>query len=368
MKTGSRIVLLTHDDYPSGGVQRSSMNIRNSLVSAGHEAEILCLKLVGENGLAQRHDYVNAVSPPHPQRWLFWLRLLWTLRRRMALNPDEIYLGMGLAATLALTLCSQGLKVRGLVGSERVHPPKNTNDLRYRLARRLLFRYLDRIVVQSACSLDWYQQVLRIPRARLAVIPNVVNPPITSSTGDEPRPPGPPVLLCVGRLDSQKGFDWALQILARVHRTVPDCRLEIFGQGPDAELLQKQARDLGIADRVRFAFVGDDLKEVWTRGDVLLFPSRFEGFPNALAEAMANGLACVSFDCPTGPADLIQSGENGYLVKLGDVGAACERVLQLLSNPEERRQIAASARQVSERYSPEVVGQMWSQLMLGVES
>jgi glycosyltransferase involved in cell wall biosynthesis len=96
---------------------------------------------------------------------------------------------------------------------------------------------------------------------------------------------------------------------------------------------------------------------------MLLFTSRYEGFPNVLAEAMAHGVPVVSTDCPTGPFELISHGENGYIVPNLDYEAAAEYSLKLLESPETRERFGDSARSVSERFSAEHVGDLWASLI-----
>lgn len=369
MSNFSHVVLMIHDDYPSGGVQRSAMNIRESLIAQGLSCEILCVKQVGPQGLARRHDFVRPVSRQFRSRWRFWPEFALSLRRRLRQGPDHVYIGLGLNPALALLGCSLGLPTGGVVGSERIHPPLQPISRLFQLGRQLLFRRLDRIVVQSARSCPWYEQQLRIPPERLVVIPNVVRPaPPRNAPSPGPYRSSRPTLLCVGRLDEQKGFDYALPILARVSRSFPDCRLKLYGEGPDRRQLQQQAASLGVAERVEFDYVGNQLQQVWEQGDVFLFPSRYEGFPNALAEAMAHGLPCVAFNCLTGPEDLIQHGQNGYLVEVGDVAGASEYTVQLLHNHELREQMGQAARQVAVRFSSEAVGGLWSRLIASLSS
>jgi glycosyltransferase involved in cell wall biosynthesis len=100
--------------------------------------------------------------------------------------------------------------------------------------------------------------------------------------------------------------------------------------------------------------------------DLFILPSRREGFPNALLEAMACGLPVISFDCPSGPSEIISHGQNGLLIPAGDVQGLAAAMDRLMSSDSHRRQLAASAVEVANRYRPEQIFEMWDSLLLNV--
>ena len=177
-----------------------------------------------------------------------------------------------------------------------------------------------------------------------------------------------PVIACVGRLTAQKGFDYAIRIFRIVQNKIPMARLIIVGDGPEKEALMDLTRSLALFDNVSFVSRMDDLTSIYVTSTILLFPSRYEGFPNVLAEAMAHGLPAVAFDCLTGPADLIEHGVNGYLAKVGDIVGAADLALMLLRDHELRMAFASRAMIVAEKFSPDVIGEMWSNLVEWVGS
>lgn len=138
---------------------------------------------------------------------------------------------------------------------------------------------------------------------------------------------GAPVVVGMGRLVHQKGFETAVRALARAP-TVG--RLVLLGEGPDRGRLEDLARRLGVASRLEMPGFVRDPAPWLEEADLFLLSSRWEGSPNALLEAMAAGCPCVATDCPTGPAELIRHGDNGWLVEPEDplgLAAAMEHVL-----------------------------------------
>src|SRR6476659_8972473 len=141
------------------------------------------------------------------------------------------------------------------------------------------------------------------------VVPNPVLAPPPSTVA----PDDPPVLVALGRLVPQKGFDMLLEAFAPVAARHPGWRLEVWGEGPDRAQLESRRDALGLGGRVRFPGVTPHADELLRRASIFVLSSRREGFPMVLGEAMANGVASISFDCPSGPRELITDGVDGLL-------------------------------------------------------
>lgn len=360
------VVILIPDDYSAGGVQRSAVNIRDALVAAGLQVHIRAIKLF-EGGHASRGDSIAAISSERASRWVFWLQFALHFRRMLLERKEAIFVALGLAPTVFLATLTLGVRRWGLIGSERIYPPSETPGLAMRVARRMFYRRLNFVVVQSALSIGWFRDCLRLPTANLVLIPNVVRRPTSLATRSRraagSRESDRPVVTCVGRLTEQKGFDYALEAFSLIRTACPGARMLIVGEGPLEAALRQRADELGVADDVAFQAPVSDLGEIWGGTDIFLLPSRYEGFPNVLAEAMAHGVPAVAFDCPTGPSDLIRHGENGFLTSVGDVRAAADCVIQLIQNEPLRSQVGERATEVAVTFSQETVGGQWLSLV-----
>lgn len=140
-----------------------------------------------------------------------------------------------------------------------------------------------------------------------------------------------PVILAVGRFEYQKDYGLLLNAFKKVTQKLK-ARLFILGTGPLLEQFKKYAAKTGIEDAVFFAGFDKNPFKYMAKCDVFVLSSRHEGMPGVLIQALACGAACVSTDCPTGPNELIQDGENGFLVPVGDVEKLAEKILMLLEN------------------------------------
>jgi glycosyltransferase involved in cell wall biosynthesis len=173
------------------------------------------------------------------------------------------------------------------------------------------------------------------------------------------------VVLAAGRLRREKGFDLLITAFALVHRDRPSWRLRICGSGHLRRELRAQAVAEGLADVVELPG-RRDLSDEMARASIFALSSRFEGFPIVLLEAMRKGMAVVSFDCPTGPRELIDDHQNGILVPVGDTAALAAGIVELIDDDDLRRRCAAAAELSAQRYSPEEIGARWETLLADV--
>jgi len=173
---------------------------------------------------------------------------------------------------------------------------------------------------------------------------------------------GPETVLCLGRLDPQKGLEDALVAWAHVTVQKPAAQLVLVGDGPSRYALEAQARALGLEGRVRFLGLRRDPEILLQGSQVFLFPSRSEGMPNALLEAMATGLPCVASRIG-GNSDLVEHGVSGMLIPPGDVRALAEAVITLLDDPSLRNRLGTLARRVAvEQYSMDRIVRQYAEL------
>lgn len=196
---------------------------------------------------------------------------------------------------------------------------------------------------------------LRIPPQRVRVLPNVVDVDEATRLAEAPspiqKPPGAFVYAAAGRLTPQKNYPLLLDAFAAAAR--PGSELWILGEGPLRDSLQRRARNLGVADRVRWLGFQKNPFAVLRAADAFVLSSDYEGLPNALIEAMLCGLPAVSTDCAFGPAELIEDG-LGLLVPVGDARALGRAMLQLWEDRDAARRMGRDARnRVAELLNPD---------------
>lgn len=150
------------------------------------------------------------------------------------------------------------------------------------------------------------------------------------------------MIVGMGRLGREKGFDLLVRASAAVRHPF---RVVLLGEGVEENSLRELVKNLGIGDRVEFAGFRKNPFPYLQKASVFVLPSRYEGFPNSLLEAMALGVACVATRCPTGPEEIIMDGENGLLVPVEDPTALANAIDRLLGDTELRDRLGRAARE-----------------------
>jgi glycosyltransferase involved in cell wall biosynthesis len=166
------------------------------------------------------------------------------------------------------------------------------------------------------------------------------------------------MLLAVGRLVPQKGYPLLLEAFAELVIDFPQWHLYILGAG-SPEDISYNIRQLSLDTQVTVVGAVGNVEQWYRHADVYVMTSLFEGFPNSLLEAMACGCAVVSFDCTTGPGDIIKHGENGLLVAPQNVPELVRVLRELLSDESLRRKLSEKSTDVLERYSTQKVLSAW---------
>lgn len=217
---------------------------------------------------------------------------------------------------------------------------------------RLAARYDRFVVLTEADKAHWNNDVKNVTVIK--------NPICFHATG--PAPLDTKTVLAVGRLTYQKGFDRLLDAWSLIAEKVPGWTLVFAGDGELKEDLQAQAARLGITGSVCFLGNVSSMTVLYAEASVVALTSHYEGLPMALLESQAFGVPTVSFDCPCGPAEVIRDGENGFLVREGDIEPLADALLRLMKNDEERVRMGKNAFRDASRWDIDTIMPQWLQL------
>jgi glycosyltransferase involved in cell wall biosynthesis len=251
-----------------------------------------------------------------------------------------------------------------VVISERTDPEFITISPVWRKIRNFSYNFCDTLVVQTQQALAYYRQRIR-PHIEIIHNPlsrEFIHQPITNQQEREK------ILLAVGRLEYEKGYDNLLKAFSQIHKNNPEWKLVITGEGSLRNELETMCDQLELAECVDFP--GRTLKQMnlYLRASIFVMSSRVEGFPNALCEAMASGCAVVSFDAPSGPREIISNHENGLLIPLDDVNALASAIDTLINDESMRSQLATKGIKSMQRLYPEVIMKQWNHLVQNIRA
>jgi glycosyltransferase involved in cell wall biosynthesis len=272
-------------------------------------------------------------------------------------------ISFGTETNCLVLLAGMGLGKR-LIVSERCDPRYIPQRRLWRLARRLLYPFASAVVVQSrdaACFFDLGRPPVVVPNP----VPALSVDEETSGHGSAAESIPAPFVAAMGRLTAQKGFDLLIKAFAAVATNHPAWSLVILGEGPSRRSLETMLEREGLVGRVFLPGLITAPARVLARSELFVLSSRFEGFPNALCEAMCCGLPVIATDCPSGPRDIVRPGVDGYLTPCDDVHALATALDTLMGDPERRRELAARAKEVVSRFSLDNIMARWDAVIDG---
>lgn len=344
-----------------GGAQKVMVTMANHWAAMGWQITLVSIDEELDECYFPPHPAVRVrylgLSAPsrNPARALLHnARRLVVLRRAIRESGAEAVISF-LSATNVLTLlATRGLRLPVIV-SERGDPDRSSLSRAWQRLRSVTYPFAFGLVAQTDAALARFG-----PRTRRRgrVIPNPVPPPPHQPAGDGFD------IVAAGHLLPVKGFDVLIAAFAAAARQRPDWRLTIWGDGPDRDALLDLARRLGVADRVRLPGRSTTPGGWLERAAIFVLSSRHEGFPNALAEAMAAGLPVAAADCPVGgPRAMITPGHDGLLVPKEDPAALAEALGQLMDDPLLRHRLGEAAARSARRYSADEVMARWTGLV-----
>ncbi|RJF94230.1 glycosyltransferase family 4 protein [Sphingomonas cavernae] len=342
----------------AGGAERVVNIIANELAARGRTVSVIAFE---EPDAPSYYDYAAGVSlvrlglPARRQPWPFGglasVARVVRLRRAMAtIEPDSVVSFLTRTNVLAL-LATIGTDIPVIV-SERNNPRLQDFGHVWGWLRARVYRRAFGLVTMTQGAMDCFPPAMR---RRQWIIPN---PAMTAAhvpvSGDTTK-----WLVAVGRLVPQKGFDLLLQTFARIAPAFPDWELVIWGEGPERGALEATARELDIDRRVLLPGVSANPGAWMALGDLFVMSSRFEGWGNALLEALAAGMPAIAFDCPWGPGQMIEHGVNGMLVPSDNVEAMAQGLAALMRDPALRARLGDTARQSMGKFATANVVTAW---------
>lgn len=353
----------------TGGAERVTASLANHWAEKGWQVTVLTLTSAAQDfyqlhtavqriALDVAGDSSNPLAAINNNR-----RRVRALRHVLKQRQPDVALSMMSTANILLALAAIGLTGVTVIGSERTYPPRIPLGRAWELMRAYFYGHLHAMVALTEESAAWLRQHTRA--RHIPVIPNAVSWPLPNQTPYLPPPGnanGKYTLLAVGRMSEEKGFHLLIPIFQCLAADFPDWQLVILGDGPDRPALEAQIASAKLNKRISLPGRAGNIGQWYAAADLYVMSSRFEGFPNTLAESMAHGLPAVSFDCDTGPRDIVRHEVDGLLVPAGDVAKLEAALRRLMGDPPLRQQMGARAVEVRERFSVQRVTRMWEEL------
>lgn len=352
-----------------GGAEKVATDVANYWTSRGRRVSIITIDVITEDRypLDQRVQRLGLglLRDSRSLAAALWNNRLRVHRLRRAIRDSTARQVVSFTDITNVTtlLACRGLNVEVIV-CERTDPRRHRLGRIWSSLRGRTYGRARAIVVQTrsvaawAAAQGWGRPIYVIPNAA---------PSLSEDQDREIRNPATQlVAVALGRLSPEKGFDLLIESFAEIAAAHPQWQLRIYGEGSERANLSKLAQERGVSDKVWFGGWTSNAEQALRSSDLFILPSRYEGFPNALLEAMAVGLPCISFDCDSGPREIIRHEIDGLLVPAGDVRQLAHALERLMSDGNLRKRLGEKAREVRQRFSRNLFYRRWDAVLEGM--
>jgi GalNAc-alpha-(1->4)-GalNAc-alpha-(1->3)-diNAcBac-PP-undecaprenol alpha-1,4-N-acetyl-D-galactosaminyltransferase len=329
-----------------GGVERASSTFANYLAQSN---EVYFLPVFPHKHFFELDNSIAIRQPEFNKKSLqTWRSIRWLRKEIKRIDPQVVFAFNNIYGALTI-MALLGTRYKICI-SDRSSPLFKW-PWKIEFFNRIVFylRPPDGVMSQTSIAAFYTRKRLR-GSFKQVVIPNALRPV------KEYQIQKKLIILAVGRLgDPLKGFDRLIHAFAKVDKK--EWTLAFAGGDDDGQHLKNLALNLGILDHVKFFGKIKDMDRVYAEAGIFVIPSRSEGFPNALCEAMAAGLPCISFNFTAGPSEIISHGVNGILVEDGNIDAMTEQIQRLIESESLRMHLGANAKQIRDRFDENKIGQ-----------
>ncbi|MGU7783019.1 glycosyltransferase family 4 protein [Burkholderia sp. PU8-34] len=368
-----KILFLNHS-MRCGGAERVTANLANEWAARGCDVEIATFTS-SDSDFYKLDDRIVRLelALAGTSSWIFGglianFRRLAAVRHLLKTQRPDVVIGIMTVPSILAILANIGLGFK-VIATEHNHPPMLRMSMIWERLRSLTFKHAAAVVALTTETRAWLER--NCSCRNVSIIPNPVALPVEDT---EPRlspaqfvPADTRMLLAVGRLEPQKGFDLLIQAFSKINRRVPGWKLVILGEGSERNRLQEKISDSSLDESIAMPGRAGNIGDWYKRADLYVLSSRFEGLPQTLAEAMGSGCAAVSYDCDVGPRDIIRAGVDGLLVsEVGDVDALADGLRKIMVDHQGRSRMASLATDVATRFAPSQILSLWDRLFVDI--
>lgn len=305
--------------FGTGGGERNCFNLANAFVAKGIQVTVVTLKVKHPDYLKRFDPRVKIIDlkQDHLRHALPQLFAFIRTEKPTKVLAFNHYVATALQLIRSYPGIQFELYMRNIIGLTHKYS-LNQSLWQGKISKIFVqstLKKLDGIVSQCQDMAQDLEKNWSVSSKRLRVIYNPVSTEVEARQSSFHSKSTKVNVLHVGRLSPEKRIDLLLQAISQI----PEVELNLLGEGTEEAKLRSLAKELGLEKRVHFlGFIADPIP-FYQRAHVTALTSFSEGFPNVLIESLTLGTPIVAFDCPTGPREIIDEGQNGFLIKLGDI-------------------------------------------------
>lgn len=353
-----KVALLIYDCTQFGGAERVALNMANEFIK---EYEVHVISCFGINGkpMIDLDDKVNLYTISNELKNLVlangWLSR--RLRKYLVDNKIDVLINITAGINGLSRRATRRLDTK-VIYAEHSNLQNKTYGKKHEFRQYLGAKYADYVIALTETDKKVFEEKYGIA-GKCDYIYNWFDGEKSEHQYDVDSKK----IISVGRLVTVKGYDRMLQAAKLIFAKHPDWRWDIYGDGPLKEELNEQIKAAELEENVYLMGNNNKIIDVYKEYAFLGMTSYYEGLPMALLEAQSQKLPIVSFDCPTGPSEIIEDRVNGFLVANGDVEALADRMICLIENNEQRKDFSDNAQKGIDRFSKKTIFEKWRKII-----
>ena len=362
----SKIALLVYDVTLTGGAERVALNLAGEFAKTD---KVYIISIAMEDTSEDGEIRGNLDCLPKSVRFLSLSKEMGSITMNFLkykkslkeiLKREQIDVLLSITAGVVTLACAAARRTKTkVVFCEHSNLENMTYGKKHVFRQHYGADLADAVVTLTRRDRINYMRLFKTPKDRLFTIPNWFTP--------LPEPPKYDIkskkIISVGRLEEVKGYEYTIACAEKILKNNPDWEWDIYGDGSLRDELQKIIDERHI-ERLTLKGNATDIRERYAGYAFLVMTSRYEGFPLSLLEAQVSGLPIVSFDCPTGPSEIVTDNVNGFIVRQFDVEELTKKVQRLITSDKLRSQFSGHAGDNLQQYSKERVLRQWRRLFV----
>lgn len=346
-----------------GGAERVIANLAEYFFEKGYDVTVITKFIAStEYSLSKGIKRIVADITKEEEKGRIqnlFLRIRKLRRIIKEVHPDVLVSFIG-KSNLMCIAATRGTDIPVVV-SVRSNPAREIGDGWKRRLTFGMFQMAEGIVLQTSEAKDFFPEKIQ---KKAVVLQNSLNPQFIRPLykGEKRKE-----IVTVGRIDRNKNQRMMIEAFAPLAEEFPDWNMVLYGDGEERSALEARVEELHLGSQIHFKGVQENIPEEIETASIFVLPSKQEGMPNALIEAMVLGLAVISTDCPCGgPRDLIVPDENGILIPVDDTGVLTRELKRLMTEDEFRKQLSENAVSIKEKVAPERINRQWEEYLTAV--
>lgn len=361
---GKKIIFICSRLDTPGGIERAVVNTANLFAQKGHSVILLVADVMSNNRSCypvhpaiqlelRPFSFGIGISGNAISRKIRLYQDIQALKKYLKNQAADLLITTEYPFSVAAVLSGAGKKAH-IIGWEHQHYNWVKKNKFWSWLQEKTYPRLEQIVCLNKMEAGYYKRYTRV-----SVIPNFIDQVHEDNQSYDKKQ-----ILTVGWLIHRKGTDLLLPVAKAVLNKFPDISWKLVGDGELKELVQDFIRNENLGGRLLLQSPGETgIDSVYRESGLFVLPSRYEAFPMVLLEALSYGIPCISFNCPSGPSDIITNKEDGWLVEPENPVLLSDAIIQVLNEPAQRVLMSKNALKNIRRFDKENIYPLWATLL-----